>query len=118
MRSPESHDSTGRDFNQARSPERKIELPDLPNQDFYKDRKFCDILEAKSLEYLNAHDFEWFKSEYNGQVSPEGYLLDKNGKETNFLPSQSIGKYFDNVFAVAKRAYLEQYPEEAKRLEK
>ena len=111
----ENIDQTDPGVNRKRRLSGIVELAKVPDQDFYKDRKFCDILEALSLEYLKTHDSEWFGSQFNGEVSSGGYLLDTKGKETNFLPSQNISRDFDKVFAEAKQKYLETYPEEAKR---
>ncbi|MAZ40998.1 hypothetical protein CL654_02685 [bacterium] len=52
---------------------------------------FDEILQEKALEYLKNKDSDWFYSRFSGEVSSEGYLLDNDGNETNWLPSQNLG---------------------------
>ncbi len=82
-----------------------------PNANAEKERmrndpRFKGLVEEKSLAYLKAKDASWFRKNYNGEVSPSGYLLDAKGKETNFLPSQNISIGIVQVEKEAEEAYL------------
>lgn len=59
--------------------------------------RFRQMLEEESLNHLKTNDSKWFYENFSGEVSSEGYLIDKNGKETNLLPSQNIGADFEKV---------------------
>lgn len=64
--------------------------------------QFKGILEEESLKYLKANNADWFFSEYSGEVSPQGYLISKDGKETNFLPSQNISAGYPEVLEAVR----------------
>ncbi|MFH1367296.1 MAG: hypothetical protein ABIH38_04935 [Patescibacteria group bacterium] len=68
-----------------------------PETDIMAHPDYNKVLEEESLQYLKWHNKEWFDKNYNGTVSEKGYLLDKNGEETNFLPSQCITGGWDEV---------------------
>ncbi len=59
-------------------------------------------LQEASLEYLLANDAKYFNERYSGKLSPSGYLLDKNGNETNDLPNQLITSGFEKVESAAR----------------
>jgi len=67
------------------------------------------------LNYLKTKDAEWFNREFSGEVAPSGYLLDKNGKETNLLSSQNITAGIEEVTAQAQAKFTEMYPEDAQK---
>lgn len=48
------------------------------------------ILEEESLRYLQTEDAEWFNREFSGELDSEGYLLKKDGTNSNTKPSQNI----------------------------
>ncbi len=75
------------------------------------DERFRSILEAKSLEHLKTKDAKWFSQNFSGKLSPSGYLLDKQGQETNFLPSQNISAGFDEITAAATAEFKTRYAE-------
>lgn len=64
--------------------------------------RFKEVLEEESLKYVKEKNADWFFSEYSGEVSPQGYLLDKNGRETNFLPSQCVSVGYPEVLEAVK----------------
>ena len=49
------------------------------------------ILEQKALEFLQTDDAEYFNREYSGEMDEEGYLLKRDGTNSNTKPSQNIG---------------------------
>ncbi|OGI95089.1 hypothetical protein A3A03_04040 [Candidatus Nomurabacteria bacterium RIFCSPLOWO2_01_FULL_40_18] len=74
-------------------------------QEMFNDPEYKRLLQERSLTYLTKKDPKWFYSLYSGKVSEQGYLLDKNGKETNVLPSQSITEGLKEVTEAAKRSW-------------
>lgn len=60
------------------------------SSDHHHDPKYSEIFQRNCLSYLKTHDSDWFSKNYSGEVSSSGYLIDKDGNETNFLPSQCI----------------------------
>ncbi len=80
--------------------ERKDELQELEDNPEHN-----KILQEESLKYLKEKESQWFYSEYSGEVDDEGYLLDKNGSKTGFLPSHCIGAggYAEVVRATQER---------------
>jgi len=80
------------------------------------DPRFKEILERKALEYLKTEDAQWFYSEYSGEIGPGGYLINKEGKETNFLPSQCLGKDYEKVKEAALREFTKQLEEDVEKL--
>jgi len=79
------------------------------------DKRFKEILEAKSLEYLKTKNAKWFNNNFSEDIAPSGYLLDKHGKETNSLPSQNITAGYGEVSAAAEKEFNEKYPEESRK---
>ncbi len=67
--------------------------------------EYSKILERISIEWLKENDAEWFLREYSGEVSDEGYLINKDGKETNMLPSQCLNKGFEEVESSAEAEF-------------
>ncbi|GEM_PF-6701884 len=55
-----------------------------------KDPVASKVLQQKALDYLRTQDKEWFKREYTGEITADGFLVDKKGA-TNTKPFQSIG---------------------------
>jgi hypothetical protein len=74
---------------------------------------FIQILEDKCLAYLKSNNQEdsFFNREYSGELSPDGYLLDKEGKETDLLPSQVVGIEFFEIQKETAVEFITQYPE-------
>ena len=70
------------------------------------DPAFAREFEAESLRFLREADGEWFNREFNGEVDADGYLLDKDGKPTAFLPSQNINAGYGLVARNALTRYV------------
>jgi len=79
------------------------------------DERYKALYQEASLNYLKTKDAEWFNREFSEELSPEGYLLDKQGKETNLLPSQNITAGIEEVKAQARSRFAELYPEDAQK---
>ncbi len=108
-------------FHERKSPEAVIvenqtELP--PVESLENDPRFQQIIEAESLSYLKTTDSAWFYRNFSGEVSPAGYLIDRQGKETNLLPSQNITSGWDAVKAKSEKVFAERYPTAAQAPEK
>ena len=80
-----------------------------------QDPRYKQLVEEASLRYLKERDATWFYKNYSGGRSANGYLLDRNGRETNFLPSQNISGGIVNIRARAKTEFMRLYPEDAKK---
>jgi hypothetical protein len=78
------------------------------------DARYRQIFQEKSMDYLKNEDKDWFESRFGG-ISDSGYLLDKNGQETNSLPSQNISAGIKKVETAALQEFISKYPEDAKR---
>jgi hypothetical protein len=48
------------------------------------------VLQEQALNYLKTEDKEWFEKEFTGEITPDGYLIGKDGK-ANTKPSQCMG---------------------------
>lgn len=92
----------------------KIEGKNILAEGLDKDPRLQSIFEEQSLKYLKTKDAVWFNKQFNGQVSEAGYLLDKQGNVTNFLPSQNIDSGFEEVQNAAQLEFARQFPEDAK----
>lgn len=93
------------------------ETPPQP-QTLDQDVRYRQLSEELSLQHLKTKDSGYFYSKYSGDVSPNGYLLDRQGKETNFLPSQNIsGEPWGEVSAKAKAEFQQRFPEEFQKYE-
>ncbi len=77
------------------------------------DPRYKALVEEISLRYLRTQDAAWFNSMYSG-IASSGYLLDRQGNETNFLPSQNITAGWGEVKTQAKAAFEQQFPDAAK----
>jgi len=66
---------------------------------------FMRIFQEECLIFLLTADKKWFLERFTGERTREGYLIDTNGQETNFLPSQNVNAGLDRV---SKRA-LEKF---------
>lgn len=96
----------------ATNPEKVAE--DKPRQ-VENDPQFRQLLQANSLRYLETQDREWFHRDFSGQVAPSGYLLDNNGNETPFLPSQNVGPAgWEDVNRQTREDFARLYPDIAK----
>lgn len=73
-----------------------------------QDPRYQKIVEELSLKFLKSKDTAFFNSNFSG-VAPSGYLLDRNGNETPFLPSQNIGVHWPQIEAQAKREFSALY---------
>lgn len=91
---------------------RNIEFAPSPDKQLNSDDRFKKILERHALIWLEDNDKEYFERHYSG-VAESGYLLDKDGKETNFLPSQVINVGFEDVFRDAKNEFIARWPKDA-----
>ena len=92
--------------------------------DIQDDPRFIEILEEKCLTFLKAREVEFknqggthFYNEYSGELAPSGYLLSKDGKETNDLPSQNIAGDIIKLEQEAARDFMAKYPDGADELE-
>lgn len=91
----------------------KIEGKDVLADSLSDDPRFKKIVEEASLEYLKTKDSKWFRNSiFSGEVGPSGYLLDKKGKGTNFLPSQNITAGLDEVMKNAREIFAYKFPKE------
>jgi len=63
--------------------------------------------ELKSLEFLKQNQWEKWGQHYSGELSPNGFMLDKNGNETTFRPSDNLDsaskKFVEAVRAAAPK---------------
>ncbi len=75
------------------------------------DPRYRKIEEEEALRFLQTKDADWFSKNYTGQTAPSGYLIDKNGKETNTLPSQAITNGIEEVEAAARKRFASTYPD-------
>ena len=73
--------------NQAESP---VDYANMTSDQLEKDPVASKILQKKALEYLKTQDMEWFDREFTGEMTEDGYLVDKKGA-ANTKPFQSIG---------------------------
>lgn len=60
-------------------------------EDMLKDPVAAQIVEQKSFEYLRNEESDHFDREFSGELDNEGYLLKKDGTNSNTKPSQNIG---------------------------
>lgn len=81
--------------------EQTSELEAQNNQEFRK------IFEDECLEFLKTKDSEFFYRNYNGDRDDDGYLFDKDGKPTSFLPSQNINIHRAEVAKIALQKFSE-----------
>ncbi len=58
---------------------------------------FMRIFQEECLIFLLATDEAWFLEKYNGERTRGGYLIDAQGQETSFLPSQNVNAGLDRV---------------------
>lgn len=72
------------------------------------------LFEQASLQYLKTKDRKWFNENYSGEQADSGYLLNKDGTESNFLPSNNITGGYDEVLNNAKKELIKQYGTDAK----
>ncbi len=86
------------------------------------DPRFKDLVEKRCLEHLKTKEGDWFSETFSGEVSPNGYLLNKDGDET-LLASQMIGSGKDidlimsRIRASAWNKFRKLYPEDARAYE-
>ncbi len=87
--------------------------------DIKDDARFRQILQEKCLAFLKARTEQFedqggthFEQEYSGELAPSGYLLDKNGVETNELPSQNIAGDIVRLEKEAVDDFIKLYPED------
>jgi hypothetical protein len=79
-----------------------------------EDGRYRKFIEEKSFEYLKNQDARYYNEHFSG-IAPSGYLLDKQGQETVFLPSQNICIGWVEVQNNAREAFTQKFPEDAKR---
>jgi hypothetical protein len=72
------------------APEREKAVKFDSFESLYKDPVAKDILEKVSLEYLQTQDKEYFDREFTGELDTEGYLIKKDGSNSNTTPSMNI----------------------------
>lgn len=60
-------------------------------EELERDSEYKDILQEAALEYLKTEDKEYFEREFSGELDNEGYLLKKDGSNSNTKPSMNIG---------------------------
>jgi len=85
-----------------------------------EDARFREMFEEKCLAYLKAKTEEYnktqggwfFSEEHSGELALSGYLLDKRGNETPFLPSQNIGADYEKLKKEAIQEFADRYPED------
>lgn len=95
--------------NKQPSLEKSAKIETLKDSEEIKDDpRFKELLEKESLNHLKQNDKEYFYRYYSGEIAPSGYLIGKDGKETNSLPSQNI----QNIKPIEKEAlrrFMELY---------
>ncbi len=66
----------------------------------------------ESLRYLTTTDARWFSEQgYTGELSAGGYLMQDDGRESNFLPSQLIsGAPYAQVLEAVQRRLESEAP--------
>lgn len=77
---------------------------DMSFQQLETDPRYSRILQEAALEALKTEDKEYFEREFNGELDAEGYLLRKDGTNSNTKPSQNIsgGKVMRRALEIAK----------------
>ncbi|MFA5126424.1 MAG: hypothetical protein WC465_00280 [Patescibacteria group bacterium] len=78
------------------------------------DPRYVELLERQCLLYLMTKDpnKDIFLSKYSGQCNDDGFLLDKEGKSTQVLPSQCIGEEgLAEAGRLAKQEFINLYIE-------
>ena len=73
--------------NQAES---AVDYENMTPDQLLKDPVASEVLQKKALEYLKTQDKEWFDREFTGEITEDGYLVDRKGV-ANTKPFQSIG---------------------------
>jgi len=81
-----------------------------------RDPRFREIVNEEALGILKQRYPEIFNKHYSG-VSSTGYLLDKEGKETNSLPEQNITIEYEELIRLAQARFGLLYPESVKKYE-
>jgi len=77
------------------------------------DPRYKKIVEDLALSRLKEGDMAEFNEKFSGEVSPEGYLLDRDEKETDLKPSEIAYLSFEDT-QLAKIQFERSYPQEAK----
>ena len=72
---------------------------------------FSKIFQDECLIFLLTADREHFLSEHTGERDERGYLIDKDGNETSFLPSQCVTAGLDRVSKNALEKFFKKREE-------
>jgi len=77
---------------------------DMDFQQLESDPQYGPMLQEAALLFLKTEDREYFEREFSGELDEEGYLLKKDGGNSNTKPSQNIGggKAIERVLAITK----------------
>jgi len=80
------------------------------------DPRYKKALEELALFRLKDRDIAGFNEKFSGEISPEGYLLDRNGEKTDMKPSDIAGLSLEDK-QLASIQFEKLYPQEAKEYE-
>jgi hypothetical protein len=84
-------------------------IPEPPADYLDNDERFKDIIEEASLNYLRSSDTKFFQKNFSGELTPEGYLKDIHGKDSQLKPSQNIGGGWATVEKMARDEFSERH---------
>ncbi len=85
---------------------------------YERDRDFRRVWHEEALAFLKREDTEYFPKHFNGEMTPEGRLLDLEGNET-FVSVTGLDVSYKSpmqIRTLAVRAFERQFPERAKAL--
>ncbi|HRH24641.1 MAG TPA: hypothetical protein PK109_03595 [Candidatus Paceibacterota bacterium] len=66
---------------------------DLSFEQMESHEVYGPIFQQAALNYLKSADSEYFNREFSGELDSEGYLLRKDGTNSNTRPSQNISGF-------------------------
>lgn len=69
----------------------KIGFEEMDFEQLEGDPEYSLVLQEAALEYLQTEDSEYFERDFTGELDSDGYLIRKDGKNSNTKPSQNIG---------------------------
>jgi hypothetical protein len=78
------------------------------------DPRYKKVFEELALFRLKDRDIAGFNEKFSGEISPEGYLLDRNGEKTDMKPSE-IARLSLEDEQLAIIQFERSYPQEAKK---
>jgi hypothetical protein len=79
-----------------------------------RDPRYREMIEDEALAFLQRKDKAYFDRQFSG-IGPDGYLLDKEGKRTNNLPTQNVNYGYTDIEKIAKLRFALYYPDSYKK---